>query len=67
MDVVATSSSFVTEVTTMLEQLLTWLGTIFTSLLSGTLAPLLPFLVLGIAISLVMLAVRVVRKVCWGA
>lgn len=38
-----------------------------TALIGGGLAPLLGLFGIGIAISLVMLSVRVVRKVTWGA
>ena len=61
-------------ITDALTQVLTWFGTVFTSLLTGasgsdpagTLNVLLVPLCIGAAISLVLLAVRVIKKVCWG-
>lgn len=58
-----------------LGQVLTWFGTVLTSLLqsangstpAGALNPLLIPFAITIAISLVMLTVRIVRKVVWGA
>lgn len=56
-------------ITSGLTQIITWFGTIITALLgeNGALAPLLPLLVIGIAISLVLLGVKLIRKVSWGA
>ena len=55
-------------ITSALTQVLTWFGTVFTSMLTsaGTMNVLLVPLCIGCAISLVLLAVRVIKKVCWG-
>lgn len=47
--------------------MITLVGSFLTALLSGALSGLLPLFAIGIAISLVMVAVKIVRKVTWGA
>lgn len=59
-------------ITSALSEVLTWFGTVLTSLLTGgenagALNPLLIPFAITIGISLVMLTVRLVRKVVWGA
>lgn len=56
-------------VSTALGSLITMIGTILTALTSstGALAALLPLLAIGVAISLVLLTVKVIRRVAWGA
>lgn len=56
-------------ITSGLTQIITWFGTVIQALLGteGALAPLLPLLVIGICISLVLLSVKLIRKVSWGA
>lgn len=46
-----------------------FVGQVVTALVgeSGTLTDLLPLFVIGIAISLVMVVVKIIRKVTWGA
>ena len=46
-----------------------FVGELVTALVSttGTLKDLLPLFVIGIAISLVMVVVKIIRKVTWGA
>lgn len=46
---------------------ITLVGQFLTALTTGALSGLLPLFAIGIAISLVLLSVRVVRKVTWGA
>lgn len=56
-------------VTSALSQILTWIGTVITSLTStsGALNPLLPLFAIGIAISAVLLGVKIIKSVVWGA
>lgn len=56
-------------VTTALGTVLDWMGTVVTSLTSaeGELNPLLAMFAVGIAISAVLLGVRIVRSLVWGA
>lgn len=62
------TTTFYQAITSALSQLLTWLGTVITSLLgSGELSPLLPLFAVTVAISLVMLTVRIARTFAWGA
>lgn len=54
-------------VTTAFTSCMTLVGQFITALTSGALSPLLQLFAIGIAISLVMVAVKLVRKVTWGA
>lgn len=56
-------------VETAFSSILTLMGTFITSLTSstGALYPLLALFAVGISISLVMVAVKIVRKITWGA
>lgn len=56
-------------ITSAITTVLTWIGTVVTSLTSseGDLHELLPLLAIGIAISAVMLGVSMIRKVTWAA
>ena len=46
-----------------------WVGTVITALLGecGQLAELLPVFAVGIAISAVLLGVKIIRSIVWGA
>lgn len=58
-------------VTTALNQILEWFGTVIGSLLgtgsNTALQPLLVPFAITVAISVLLLSVRIIRKVCWGA
>lgn len=56
-------------VTTALGTVIQWIGTVLTSITGaeGALADLWPLLAVGIAISVVMLVVTVVKRFAWGA
>lgn len=56
-------------VTSAISTVLTWVGTVITSLLgeSGGLAPLLPLFAVGVAISAILLGVRVIKGFIWGS
>lgn len=56
-------------VTTALSTVISWIGTIITSLTqaSGGLSELLPLLAIGIAISAFMFGIKAIRSVTWGA
>lgn len=62
-------------VTSGIDTVLKWIGTFIKSLLgtpaaessSGVLADLLPLFAIGIAISAVLLGVKIVKSVVWGA
>lgn len=58
----------VEQVTTMLTQMLTWCGTVITSLTgaSGGLAPLLPLAMVAVACSVIFFAVKTIKKIIWG-
>lgn len=54
---------------TALTQMITWLGNVVTAVVgeSGALAALLPVFALGIAGTVVMFGIRVLRGFTWGA
>lgn len=54
---------------TNLQSVIGWIGTVITSLTSsdGDLAALLPLLMIGVSISALLLAVKVIRSFIWGA
>lgn len=59
-------------VTTALSTVIGWVGTVVTSLLgsgetAGALAPLLPLLAVGVAISAFLFGMKAIRSVMWGA
>lgn len=48
-------------------QVIAWIGEFVTALTSGDLQGLLPLFVIGIAISLAMVIMKLIRKVTWGS
>lgn len=57
-------------VTDAIGTVLDWVGTVITSLLTastGELNPLLPLFAIGIAISAIMLGVKVIKGFIWGS
>lgn len=56
-------------VTSAITTVLSWCGTVIQSLLDtgGALGPLLPLFAVGVAISAVMLGVKMIRSFIWGA
>ena len=44
-----------------------WIGVISANLLTGSLRHLLPLFAIGVAISAILLAVKIIRSVVWGA
>lgn len=59
-------------VTSALTSVLGWIGTVIQALLGsgetpGALAPLLPLLAIGVAISVFLFAMKAIRSVIWGA
>lgn len=56
-------------VTSGITSVIGWVGTVIDSLLTtdGQLAELLPLFAIGIAISAIMLGIRVIRGFVWGA
>lgn len=55
-------------VTTSLSTVIDWVGTVVAALTStdGKLAPLLPLLAIGVAISALMLGVKAIKSFAWG-
>lgn len=56
-------------ITSALQTVLTWVGTVLNAVIneSGNLHALAPLFVIGIAISVVMLGVKIFRSFTWGA
>lgn len=61
--------SLLTKVGTTLSTVIGWFGTVVTSLTgeAGELAPLLAFLCVGFAITILFAGVKMVRSFIWGA
>lgn len=59
----------VAAITSALTQVITWVGTVITALTSstGALYPLLPVFAIGIAVSVVLLGIRIIRGFTYGA
>lgn len=59
----------ITAVTAAIETVISWLGTVLTSLTgaTGELNVLLPLLSVGIVVSVIMLTIKIVRSFSWGA
>ena len=56
-------------VTSGLTTVISWVGTVVTALVgeAGQLNELLPLLAIGVAISALLLGIRVIRGIIWGA
>lgn len=54
-------------VTSALTQVMTWAGSVIDGLLTGELSALLPLFAIGIAISALMLGVKIIKSFIWGA
>lgn len=56
-------------VTTAITTVISWIGAFVDALFAteGALAELMPFFIVGIAISAVLLGVKIVRSLVWGA
>lgn len=64
----ATGEQMYTAITNALSEIIKWLGTVISAVVGeGALQSLLPLWAITIAISLIMLAVRVMRTFAWGA
>lgn len=60
----------VAAITTALGDVIGWVGTVITALTDtadGALAPLLPVFAIGIAVSVVLLGIRIIRGFTYGA
>lgn len=57
----------VAAVTSGLDTVIGWVGTVITAITSGGIKDLLPLFAIGIAISVIFLGVRVIKSIVWGA
>lgn len=62
-----TATGFMSAIGSALTEVIGWIGEVITALLSGELSALLPLFALGVVVSVIMLAVKVVRSFTWGA
>lgn len=64
-----TVSAMLEAVTSGITTVIGWVGTVISSLLTtdGDLSALLPLFAIGIAISAILLGVRVIKSFVWGA
>lgn len=62
-------SGMIAEVTTALGTIIDWVGTVISSLTTtdGDLAALLPLWAIGIAISALLLGIKVIKGFAWGS
>jgi hypothetical protein len=61
------TASLLDTIGSTLTQVIAWIGQVVTAITSGALAPLLPVLCIAIGVSAVLLVIKIVRKMCWGA
>ena len=56
-------------VTSAISTVIDWVGTVVTALVgeSGALSELLPLFAIGVAISAILLGIKVIRGMIWGA
>lgn len=54
-------------VTSGITTVIGWIGTTITAITSGELSSLLPLFAIGIAISAILLGVKIIRSIVWGA
>lgn len=59
----------ISAVTSALSSMITMIGSVITSIVgeNGAMGALLPVFAIGIAASVILFGVHVIRKVCWGA
>lgn len=62
-----TTNALWTAVTDGFTAMIGLVGEFLTAMFSGSLAGLLPLFAIGIAISVLLVAVKIVRKITWGA
>lgn len=63
----ATATTFMEAISSALDEVIGWIGTVITSLLTGELSALLPLFAIGIVVSVIMLGTKVIRSFTWGA
>lgn len=62
-------NGMLTAVTSAITTVISWVGTVVDSLVTtdGQLAELLPLFAIGVAISAILLGIKVIRGMIWGA
>ena len=61
------ATTFMSAITNALTQVIGWIGTVISELLTGELSALLPLFAIGIVVSVIMLGTKVIRSFTWGA
>ena len=56
-------------ITSAVTQLISWVGQVISAIVgeNGAMGDLLPIFAIGIAVSVVLVALKIIRKVCWSA
>lgn len=64
-----TTPALIGAISDALGTVITWVGTVITQITSstGALYPLLPVFAVGIAVSVVLLGIKIIRGFTWGA
>ena len=62
------TSSALSDVGSTLTEVMGWIGSVLTALIgsSGSLSAIWPFVLIGFSISIIMLAIKVMRSFSWG-
>lgn len=57
------------QITTVFSQIITWIGSFVSALLGteGALADLAPYFFISIGVSIILVSIKVIRKLVWGA
>ena len=63
MDVIATTTSLWSQLSTVFTQLITWTGEVLTAITSGTMSGLLPFLAIPVAFTVIGFGVGLIKRV----
>lgn len=63
MDVVATTTSLWSQLSTVFTQLITWTGEVLTAITSGSMSGLLPFLAVPVAFTVIGFGVGLIKRV----
>lgn len=63
MDVIATTASLWSQLSTVFTQLITWTGEVLTAITSGSMSGLLPFLAIPVAFTVIGFGVGLIKRV----
>lgn len=63
-----TTTTPLSDVASTLSEVISWIGTVLTALIgsNAALGPIWPFVMVGFSVTIIMLAVKVLRSFSWG-